>query len=381
MAIVDPLSGVPSALSAVPSASSVMVAETASAPSLEAITAAWLDAKAGKSQSVRTHKAYRDTLASFRVYLGTLMPPLDLDAAVARETLLRARAIQAERMRQEAALTTLAAAAQVWAKTGQHGRELATATTNQRLAIVSSFYAFAHKRRLLLTENPVGTLERGKVQTYRSAAPFRNAEALARRLRHIDRSTVQGLRDYALLAVMLQTGRRRAELAALRCGDIEVTGSTVTLTWRRCKGGKTMQDELDAATAHALLTYLQAVYGAGDGEGLMPAPMTPENAVWVSCSRRNPHEPIRRQSIANICATHLASAPHRLRATFAYHMLKAGASVKVIQEKLGHESLATTQRYLGTMCAAENPFADAMAQAFGISATEEAEAASTALPS
>jgi site-specific recombinase XerD len=338
------------------------VLSDAATRTLDLAIAAWLDSKAGKSQSVRTRNAYEATLASFRGYLRALTPPLDLDDAV-RCPLPRRTMVQevAEQARQAAALKALSAAAQVWAKTGLDGRTLSAATMNQRLAIVSSFYVFVRKRGLLVTENPIATLERATVQSNRAAAPITDGAALSRRLRRIDRSTLQGLRDYALLAIALQTGRRRAEMEALHLGDVEVAGATVTLTWRRCKGGKTMRDQLEAATAQALLTYLRAVYGEFLGDVSRDAP------VWVSCSRRNPGAAIQHQTFANICATHLGTSRfHTTRHTFAYHMLSAGAPVTVIQQKLGHESLATTQRYLGAVAGAVNPFAEQLAETFGI---------------
>src|SRR5215218_6224562 len=89
--------------------------------------AAWLDAKAGRSQSAETRVKYRSTLESFRA--ATRTAGLDLDADPDALGLL----------------------AQAWAGASAP----AAATYNQRLAIVSSFYTFAHKRALLRMANPI----------------------------------------------------------------------------------------------------------------------------------------------------------------------------------------------------------------------------------
>lgn len=68
------------------------------------------------------------------------------------------------------------------------------------------------------------------------------------------------------------TGRRRAELAALRAGDVKRSG---IVTWQRVKGGGKLRDELHPYVADELLCYLTTLYGdcwAAD------AP------VWVSVS-------------------------------------------------------------------------------------------------
>jgi integrase len=234
-------------------------------------------------------------------------------------------------------------------------REVGPATYNQRLAIVSSFYSFSRKRQLLILDNPVSLVDRRKVQAYGSAVAL-TPQAVTRALQAIDRDTPAGRRDYALLAVALHTGRRVAELVALRRGDILVEGSAVTVTWRRAKGGKVMRDTLPAAVGRALLAWL------ADWPG------EPDASVWVSLAHDASYgKGLSGRSVSNVCAKRLGvSKVHALRHTFARGMEDAGAKVSEIQSRLGHSSLATTGRYLAALHSAENAHGEHLAALFGV---------------
>ena len=125
--------------------------------------------------------------------------------------------------------------------------------------------------------NPVSQIERAHVQPYTSARLL-SAERVSERLAEIDRSTLLGKRDYAMLAVALQTGRRASELRLLSFGDLEVEHGHMTVTWRRTKGGKVMYDVLADGPRDALLDWLSSFYRE-----------TPSNdaPVFASVSRRN----------------------------------------------------------------------------------------------
>lgn len=294
---------------------------------------AWLDTKAGRTGSAKTARAYTDTLASFRAALQAA--GLDLDSAV----------------------PSVALAAQLWAAAGNP----AAATYNQRLAIVSSFYVFAERRSWLTSGNPLRLVERRPVQAYASAAPL-SPVLVQQRLAAIDRSDRAGLRDYALLAVFLQTGRRLAEVAALQWGDVVSLQGRCTLVFQRAKGAKVLRDTLPHTTSAALLAWLQAYYGAGLAE--VP-PLAP---LWVSLSPNGTAgQPLSTRTIARIAEARLGTSKvHALRHTFAWAMEEAGAKVSDIQRRLGHASLSTTGHYLAALRAADNPHGEALEALFGV---------------
>jgi integrase len=246
-----------------------------------------------------------------------------------------------------------ALAAQGWAGQGTP----AASTYNQRLAIVSSFYTFARKRGLLAVENPIGLVERRAVQAYRGVSAPNVRSALA----SLDRSDLAGLRDYALLAIALTTGRRVAELAGLRWKDVHLESDRVKLSFRRTKGGKTAANLLPLAPGRALLAYLAAAYGAGLGE------LAPDAPIWLRLDRAaQGRAALSARSLETISQQRLGVHFHALRHSFAKVMESTGAKVSEIQAQLGHENLATTGRYLAALRSAENAHGEQIAAALGI---------------
>jgi len=302
------------------------------AGALDLTIAAWLDSKAGRSGSTHTARIYRATLSSFRIVLQGA--GLDLDGRANHIALL----------------------AQGWAGLGS----IAPATYNRRLAVLSSFYGFARKTRMLDMENPIAMVERRVVQSYAGIAALAPDE-VKRQLASIDRSTIEGQRDYGALAVALATGRRLAEVAGLRWAHLHFEGERVRLHFPHAKGGKVMNDTLPLGVSRALTSYLHALYGAQLGT------LAPDAPLWVALSRNRPGRPaLSVRSLETICHDRLGIHFHGLRHTFARTMEDAGAKVSDIQGRLGHASLATTGRYLAALRSAENPHAEQVAELLGL---------------
>jgi len=306
---------------------------------LDGVISAWLDEKFYRSGSAKTRKAYCDTLSQFRSTLAR--GGLDLDN-----------------------VEYIPPAAQAFSRFSAIGRLVASATINQRLAIISSFYSYAI-RQGLLASNPINLVGRSKVQAYASAAPI-HADQTMQALASIDRTKMSGKRDYALLAILLSTGRRASEVCGLTLADIERQKGRTIITFRHCKGGKIMRDCLPPPTAEALDEWIQASSGE-DAPG-------DRRPVWTvlktsGCKGRKVEkgDQLTEQSLADICQKHLGTSKvHATRHTWAYQMEKAGAKVSFIQAKLGHESLATTGRYLAALTSDENEYAATIAANMGI---------------
>jgi integrase len=143
-------------------------------------------------------------------------------------------------------------------------------------------------------------------------------------------------------------------------------GGPVTLTWRRCKGGKQMSDTLDTRIGRALLDWLAAFYGSA------LTTLKPDAPIWVSLSCDRSGRPLASygaslspDGITYICRQRLGTGHvHALRHTFARAMERSGATTSETQRKLGHTSLDTTGRYLSALNSAENPLAAALADLF-----------------
>lgn len=310
--------------------------------------AAWLDSKHGRSGSTRTRDAYAATLADFRAALSKVGLDLDADSAA------------------------VALAAQGWAKGSKRGRVPKPTTVAHRLAVVSSFYAFVLRRRLLpLVENPMDLVERPQVESYAEAQALDPAAVRAALSALKAEAASEGLvgdlaaRDLALLRVALTTGRRVAELAALRWRDVTTDGTRVTITVQRAKGGKVMRDTLASDVAADLLRWLHHRHGATLGELPADTPLWPILKGGGVPGRGRVGAALTAQGIAEMVARRLNTHPHALRHSFAQAMERSGATVSTIQARLGHSNLATTGRYLTQLSRAENAHAEALARLFG----------------
>jgi integrase/recombinase XerC len=312
---------------------------SASPERIDLAVAAWLHAKENASGSKKTARAYRDTLEAFRLQLA--QAGLDLDSEPVQVALLsQAFANQS---------------------TNADRGAVAPSTFNLRLAILSSFYRYTLKMGLVdtITTNPIDRVSRRKVQAYKAAHGHDPADVRSS-LSKIERSTLAGARDYALLLMALTTGRRLSEIANLKIGDLtSVGGGRIEVHFRRCKGGKEMRDILAAPVREALYSWLQKFY---QGKVAKDAPL------WVSLQEKDGSygRALSTRSLQTICEKRVGTSKfHSLRHTFAHSMEQSGAKVSDIQAKLGHSSLATTGLYLAALKRAENEHADDLAKLFG----------------
>jgi site-specific recombinase XerD len=222
--------------------------------------------------------------------------------------------------------------------------------------------------------NPVSLLERSKVEKY-SQAKALEIGAVSDGLATIDESTLPGKRDKAILLILLQTGRRVAEIASLTWGNVEIARKkqVVTLHFPRTKGDKFMSDTLPDDISAVFLTCVEAWYGKDYALTLdNHAPLWVILAEHHTIKQRNELEneiyvsdygkPLQYQGIAGIVKHYLGTTKvHRTRHTFAKLMLQSGASVKELQGHLGHANVATTDIYAEVLTQAENPYADSIA--------------------
>ena len=355
-------------------------------PRVDLAITAWLHAKLQRSGSIKTRTAYATILAEFRATLA--MEGLDFDSADPRRcrddvalmaaaappavdhTAMPADSASIEDL-MAARATALALVAQAYAsrpaqtRYGPHA--VAPTTANLRLAALSSFYTYASRQDLIRGPNPIARVERRRVEAYAAAHPLAYDD-LRERLTAIDVSETMGLRDYALLLVALHTGRRVSELAGMRREHLRIHNRWVEILWPRCKGGKTMRDELPRGgargeAADALVAWMTRLYqddGPSTGNGAVRAVVVsaagesgypPEQPLWVSLAHNGTAgHALTGRAISKLCEKRLGTSKvHTLRHTFARAMEDAGAKVSEIQAALGHADLGTTGRYLARL--------------------------------
>ncbi len=149
------------------------------------------------------------------------------------------------------------------------------------------------------------------------------------------------LRDRALLEFLYATGARISEAVGLDVDDLTLTEDEEAVLLRG-KGGKERVVPLGRAAAQAMAAYLAR------GRSILARKGAHQGAVFLN----NRGTRLSRQSAWSILkvAAHKSGvpdvSPHTLRHSFATHVLSGGADLRVVQEMLGHASLATTQVYI-----------------------------------
>ena len=146
------------------------------------------------------------------------------------------------------------------------------------------------------------------------------------------------LRDRAILETLYGAGLRISELVALDVDDVDLEEGSVRAVG---KGSKERIVPLGRLAVKALEAYLTRA---------RPALAAPRSRGALFLNRRGGR--LTRQGSTNIIKDMARRAgirkrvtPHMLRHSFATHLLEGGADVRVVQELLGHASLATTQIY------------------------------------
>jgi site-specific recombinase XerD len=147
--------------------------------------------------------------------------------------------------------------------------------------------------------------------------------------------TIIGLRDRAILAVLYGTGIRASECASLRQGQLDLDARTITVTG---KGGHQRTLPLNAQVVAALRVYCQA-----RGPALPTAPVF-RSRRGRAMSRHALFDRVRVCGRRSRVSTRLS--PHRLRHTFASHLVRAGVGLVTIRDLLGHRQISSTQIYL-----------------------------------
>jgi integrase/recombinase XerD len=221
-------------------------------------------------------------------------------------------------------------------------RNNGVATRNVRLAAIHAFFrfvAFRNPEQLDLAQKVI-------------AVPFKRApnraidyleyEEIDSILKAIDRTTPQGVRNYALMATMFNTGGRVQEIVDLRVRDLQLTRPFQVRLFG--KGRKERYCPIWPETAAVLRSFCKQ----------RKIDTSPEAHVFVN----HREQPLSRFGVRHILLRCLEAAtetaptlsrkrlhPHSMRHSTAVALLKSGVDLSTISHMLGHASPTTTNRY------------------------------------
>jgi integrase/recombinase XerD len=272
-----------------------------------ALVDAFLDhIKVERALSPRTVSAYAADIAAFAAFLEAEgVGPGEITAALVSEHLIRLSRDGGSRRSQARALSAL-----------------------------RGLFRYLLEVKLVVAD-PTADVDAPKAQ--RPLPIVLNREEVARLLDAPDLATARGLRDATMLHTMYAAGLRVTELVTLRLADLDLEAGFLAVTG---KGEKRRVVPLGEWAVAFLGRYLEHVRPQWARPG--------EAAVFVTHRRR----PMTRQGFWAIVKRRARAAgidkplsPHKLRHSFASHLLDGGADLRSVQAMLGHADISTTQIY------------------------------------
>lgn len=221
----------------------------------------------------------------------------------------------------------------------EEGRNKARRTLHNQVSGLRAFYLYL-RRQGIVENNPFTGLTLPKLDkplpkflTETQMRTLLNAPILLWKDGQI--SEFEAFRDSLILELLYGGGLRVSELCGLNHEQVDLGQGVARVLG---KGRKERLCPLGPVAVQCLRTFVQRF----DLEAALNAPLV--------CTRKGKRmEP---RQIQKLLKTHLAAAslpldmtPHKLRHSFATHMLDGGADLRAVQELLGHANLSTTQIY------------------------------------
>lgn len=236
--------------------------------------------------------------------------------------------------------------------------QYAPATVNRRLSVVRSLFREALVRGEV-THDPTAHLRQMRVA---DESPTEALDQLSARalLDGIDQSNMLGLRDYAILSLLIRTGLRRSEITPLTLASMGTERGHHTLTVRG-KGDKRRLVKLPPDVWRSIELWLAAREEVERRHSGLPR-LTPETPLFVEVRKVGQQDQAHYRAIGTagltadaiwvIVRRHCADAgiagnitPHSLRHTFITLALEGRAPLHKVQYAAGHADPRTTERY------------------------------------
>lgn len=218
-----------------------------------------------------------------------------------------------------------------------YDKELSKSSIERKISTLKSFFKFLY-RRGIIADNPARMLKFPKKEKY--LPNVFNVDDIFTLLDLPDKSTPMGMRDALILELLYGTGVRVSELVGLDRSMVDLQGMRILVLG---KGKKERIVPLAPEIVSLIKDYYKVMYDiVSEGR------MVESDALIINrLGSRMTDRTIRRvvEAYLKKAGLPLDYSPHSFRHTFATHLLEGGADLRSIQELLGHESLATTQKY------------------------------------
>lgn len=211
-------------------------------------------------------------------------------------------------------------------------QEYATSSICRAMVAVKMLFRFLKRERVIARDVTLHLDAPKMWQLIPEVLTIAEVDAL---LKAPDSKTSAGARDRAVLQMIYASGLRVSEVCGLNLHDVDDKVVRV-----RGKGGKERVIPVASSAVDAIDYYLvnYRMYGKGEAETALfigeKGKRIDRTRVWKLV-----------KFYAKTVGITKVISPHTLRHSFATHLLENGADLRVIQEMLGHSSIATTDRY------------------------------------
>lgn len=257
-----------------------------------------------------TIAAYEATLNQFRDWARLSLPECEPDEVTARDVLRYVQYLREVRGNGDSAI-------------------------NRSVVVLRRFYAaMVAMAQLDYSDNPLASFPSIKAVPRKLPVAL-SPDQVSRLLAEPEPDTILGLRDRALLALLYGTGIRASECSSLRSASVDLEQLTITVEG---KGGHERTVPLNPQLGDVLRTYAEARGAAPDN-----APFF-RSRFGRRLSRGGIYERVRTWGQRSRVGIPLS--PHRIRHTFATHLVRAGVGLVTIRDLLGHRLITSTQVYL-----------------------------------
>ena len=209
-----------------------------------------------------------------------------------------------------------------------------SSTILRRYSLLRNYFSFLNEEDILHEEMP----DVDKPKSSKRLPFVMSNEEVDELLEAPDISKDNGMRDRAMLELMYATGLRVSELLSLRFRNVNMQNGLITVYG---KGNKQRSVPVSSFALEFLRKYIDGprkrVKGSKDTDIIFL------NRDGKALSRTYFFMQVKRY--AEEKGIDSSVSPHTLRHCFATHLLENGASLRAVQEMLGHSNIATTQIY------------------------------------
>lgn len=215
-----------------------------------------------------------------------------------------------------------------------------SALIHDTLMNLRSLFVFLYDTRIIPV-NMSSFVPKDNYLKHEKLPSYYTEEEIEKLLKSIDRGTIVGKRDYAIMMLATYLGLRASDIAHLQFSSLYWNDSTIK--FRQYKTGRTITLPLIPVVGNAILDYIEFGRPKSDEQYvflLLISPFLPVRSQTIAGMMN------RRFSYAGLKSTNRRHGGHALRHSLVKELLKKNQSLPVISEVLGHKSTSSTWHYI-----------------------------------